>query len=398
LVETPRPSNLRSVLIEDPDELESWVEPWDGLAEEAGRPYCSPAWMLPWWYHEAPRDALLRAIVLMDDSSALVAIAPFVADRAYGALTRYRLLASGRGTPIEPLARRGREVEVARLILQQLGDVTPRPDLVTIEGATLGWTDLIGRAWGRRRRSSFRLWRSASAPCISLSGRTFEDWFAARSANFRKETRWSERRLEGHGFSTHVATGPEEVGRGLVALSTQHLDRWKKRGGSRVWRTSTLAMLREVEQRLRSTDRFRLVTIDNGLDIVGVQLSVAAGRHLSYWLGSFDERWANYHPATTAAVTSLRDAWQRGYDTVDLGQGLHPYKLRLADGSQELAWMMLIPGGLSGIRTHLRLAPRRGARAVVGRLPTQVRRRARAQLPRPPGSDGVSPDPREVSG
>jgi CelD/BcsL family acetyltransferase involved in cellulose biosynthesis len=113
-------------------------------------------------------------------------------------------------------------------------------------------------------------------------------------------------------------------------------------------------MLREVEQRLRSTERFRLVTVDNGLDIVGVQLSVAAGRHLSYWLGSFDEGWPKYHPATTAAVTSLRDAWQRGYDTVD---GLHPYKLRLADGSQELAWMMLILGGLSGIRTHLRLAP-----------------------------------------
>jgi CelD/BcsL family acetyltransferase involved in cellulose biosynthesis len=214
-----------------------------------------------------------------------------------------------------------------------------------------------------------------------LSGRTFEDWFAARSANFRKETRWSERKLEGYGFSTHIAKGPEEVGRGLAALSTEHLDRWKKRGGSRVWRIGTLAMLREVEQRLRSTDRFRLVTIDNGVDIVGVQLSVAAGRHLSYWLGSFDERWAKYHPATTAAVTSLRDAWQRGYDTVDLGQGLHPYKLRLADGSQELAWMMLIPGGLSGIRTHVRLAPRRGARAVVGRLPMQVRRRARTRFP-----------------
>ena len=105
-METPRPSNLRSVLIEDPDELESWVESWDGSAEEAGRPYCSPAWMLPWWYREATRDALLRAIVLMDDSSTLVAIAPFVADRAYGALTRYRLLAPRRGTPIEPLARR----------------------------------------------------------------------------------------------------------------------------------------------------------------------------------------------------------------------------------------------------------------------------------------------------
>ena len=80
--------------------------------------------------------------------------------------------------------------------MEQLGDVTPRRDLVTIEVATLGWTDLIGRAWERRRRSSFRLWRSASAPCISLSGRTFEDWFAARSANFRKETRRLERRLE----------------------------------------------------------------------------------------------------------------------------------------------------------------------------------------------------------
>jgi CelD/BcsL family acetyltransferase involved in cellulose biosynthesis len=366
---------LNAVLIEDADDLRSWVEPWDGLARAAGRPFCSPAWMLAWWRHEAPADARLRTIVVTDEDGELVAIAPFFAHRVRGSLTRYRFLASARGTPIEPLARRGHELDAARLIVEQLGAVSPRAGLVRMDGATTGWADAIAGAWGERGR--FRLERSAPAPNISLSGRTFEEWFAHKSRNFRQQFRSSERRLEGHGFSARIAKSPDEIERGLVALASEHLDRWNRRGGSRVWGPGTLSMLREVEQRLRSTDRFRLMTIDDGREIISAHLFVAAGGHLSYWLGSFDERWARYHPGVTALVAALRDAWQRGDQVVDFGQGLHPYKLRLADGQDELAWVSLIPGGLSGFRTRIRLAPGRGARALAARMPAQARRRAR---------------------
>jgi len=336
--------------------------------------------MLAWWRQEAPPDARLRTIVLTDGGGDLIAIAPFFSHRGQGGLTSYRLLASARGTPSEPLARRGRELEAARLIVEQLGGVSPRPDLVRMDGATPAWIDALAEAWAERRRSTIRVERSAPAPNLTLSGRTFDEWFGRKSRNFRQQFGRSERGLEAHGFTARIAKSPDEIERGLVALASEHLDRWNRRGGSRVWGPGTLSMLREVEQRLRSTDRFRLMTIDDGREIISAHLFVAAGGHLSYWLGSFDERWARYHPGVTALVAALRDAWQRGDEIVDFGQGLHPYKLRLADGQDDLAWVSLIPGGLSGIRTRLRLAPGRGARALAGRLPTRARRRVRVRL------------------
>ncbi len=251
-----------------------------------------------------------------------------------------------------------------------------------MEGATPGWAGRIWQAWPGPRRSSLHRDRLAFAPAIDLSGRVFEDWFSAKSRNFQQQMRGSERKLGREGFAAHVAATPDEIERGLAALSAEHVQRWDKRGGSRVWRSGTPAMLREVQERLRPTDRFRLVTIDDGTEVISAHLFVAAGGHLSYWLGSFDERWASYRPGMVALIAALRDAWQHGYDRVDFGQGNHPYKLRLADERQELEWVTLIPGGLSGLRTRMHLAPRRGARAVAGRLPETVRKRVRERLPR----------------
>ena len=373
---------MRAIVVDDAGGLESWESPWDDLAGTMSRPFCSPSWMLPWWHAEAPPGACLRAIVVVDQHG-LLAIAPFFTHPDHGALTRYRLLASARGTPIEPLARPGQDHDAASAIVGQLGDLTPRPDLVTIEGATRDWAERISRAWPGGLGSSFHRDRTASAPVLDLTGRSFEEWFSSKSGSFQKKMRRSERKLRSAGYSPRVADSPDQVGRGLAALSVHHLRRWDKRGGSRVWRPGTAAMLHEAEERLRSTGRFRLVTIDNGTDFISAHLFVAAGHHLSYWLGGFDEAWAEYSPGMVALVAALRDAWQQGYRRVDLGQGLHSYKLRLAEGRQELEWLTLIPPGFSGVRTRLQLAPRRGARALKRRLPDSVRDWARERLRRP---------------
>jgi CelD/BcsL family acetyltransferase involved in cellulose biosynthesis len=369
------------VVIDDPCDVEEWVEPWDSLAEAAGRPFCSPAWMLSWWHCEAP-PARLHAIFVVDGDE-LIGVAPMLADRIYSGLTRYRLLASHRGTPNEPMSRPGREADVAAAIAEHLNDIVPRPHLVRFDGATPEWPQRLWVAWPAGRRPTFLRDRRAFAPTIDLLDRTFNDWFSARSRKFQAQIRRSERRLSHHGFTARIATTPEEVARGLRALERFHLQRWAPRGGSRVWSPTTAAFLHRVEEQLRGSGRFRLIVVDDGVRAISAHLSIGAGRHLSCWLGSFDEQWAAYRPGLLALVAAFRDASDRGYARIDLGQGEHSYKLRLADDRQELVWTTFVRPGLAGIRTWMYLAPSRGVRALVARLPQNVRDRAPGRIRAP---------------
>lgn len=373
-------ASLTSAVVGDPDGLAPWIDPWEDLAARSGRPYCAPSWMLTWWRIEAPTRSVLRVVLVLDGDE-LVGIAPLFAQRAFGGITRYRFLASARGTPIEPLAAAGREADAADAIVAELGRQTPRADVLTIEGATAEWADRLRRAsagsW------SARLDRTAEEPYLDLGGRSFDEWFGSRSRNFQQQMRRGERRLADDGFVAHVATDLDGVDRGIAALRDLHGERWSRRGGSRVWRPRTSELLRATAERLVPAGRYRLVTIDDGTTVIGVGLFVGAGTHLSYWLGGFDGGWAANRPGMITAIAGLRDASERGYERVDFGQGLHPYKLRLTDERVPLVWATFVRSGLRGVLPRMVLAPRRGAKALVARVPAGVRDRARERMTRP---------------
>src|SRR5436309_11631377 len=101
---------LRAEVIDDLSLLGRWEAEWDALAVAAGRPFSAPAWMLPWWRHAAPRGAQLRVVLVLEEDR-LVGVGPFFADRAYGGLARYRVLAATRSYRAEPLSAPGRQDE-----------------------------------------------------------------------------------------------------------------------------------------------------------------------------------------------------------------------------------------------------------------------------------------------
>ena len=116
---------MRAELVEDIEALAAYSNPWDALAVECARPYCCPAWLLPWWRHAAPVGARLRTVVVLDGEQ-LVAIAPLYASRGVG-LDIHRLLGRGASLGVEPLAREGAEEESARLIASALAGSLRRP-------------------------------------------------------------------------------------------------------------------------------------------------------------------------------------------------------------------------------------------------------------------------------
>jgi CelD/BcsL family acetyltransferase involved in cellulose biosynthesis len=362
---------MDALVVHEENELLPWIEPWDDISIRTGAPFCSPAWMLAWWRHAAPRESCLRTILVINQGR-LVGVAPFCVQRSYGGLHRYRLLGAASATPIEPVAEEGRELEVTLVIAEQLASMDPRPQVVSIEGSTPGWPRYLSEAWPGGVRPRLHKDRVASAPVMKISAGGFEDWFSAKSRNFQQQMRRSERALGDAGFKTRVLTKPFELERGLTALAELHRRRWEPRGGSAAWRAETGAMLRDAAGALLPTDRFRLFSVDNGRDIISSQLFIAAGSQLSYWLGGFDERWARYRPGLVGILAAVRDAFDGGIEWIDFGRGMHPYKLRFADGRRDIEWATLVPRGLGTLQTRLRLAPRNGARAVAERLPQKL--------------------------
>ena len=344
---------------------------WDVLAVECARPYCSPAWLLPWWRHAAPTGARLRTVVVLDGEE-LVAIAPLYASRD-GGLDQHRLLGRGASLGVEPLARKGAERESARLIASALVGKSVVLDLEGIRAAS-PWPRHLADAWpgGARLRRELSL----VAPALTLAGSSFEDWLASKSKHFRSQIRRDRRRLDEAGAHFRLAQTQEELAGGLEAFAALHRARWDDRGGSDVLTEGVERMLPEVARELGPSGRLRLWTIEIDGKVIAADVWLAAGGEVSWWLTGFDDAWHAVTPTLQSLVAALEHAWASGDQHVDFGGGDQLLKSRLAEDEDRLDWLLVVPRGQP--LTSLRLLPRE----VKRRIPAGVRPRLKRLLGR----------------
>jgi CelD/BcsL family acetyltransferase involved in cellulose biosynthesis len=373
---------LRALVVEQPDALAPYAAAWDALAAAAGRPFCAPAWMLAWWREGRGGDARLRVVLVLDADGELIGVGPFFAQVAYG-LAEYRLLGAGFCHRIGPLARAGREREVAAAIATALARAEPAPASVVFEGIDAGdpWPELFAEGWPRRRRGlppRLRTDVAMDAPAIALGG-DYDAWMERRERKFRKEARRTARRLEEDGVHGRLAADEQAI----AALIRLHHARWQERGGSSVGDEAQ----RVVAAAAEALDEQRLaVALLEGPDgPVAAELVLRAGDSVVFWAGGFDPAWAKHAPGTQAMLVALAAAAAAGVREADLGGGAHEYKWRLSDGNRPLAWRTLFPRGRRYPLIRLRLAPKHlrfGARALVRKLPQEQQANLRRLLRR----------------
>jgi CelD/BcsL family acetyltransferase involved in cellulose biosynthesis len=366
-------------LLDELGAVEPHVRAWDDLAVAGGLPYCTPAWMLGWWKHARPDGARLRVAVALDGAE-LAGVAPCYAVHQHG-VEHVRLLASPISHRTQPLAAAGREREVAEAIAPALADADP--GIVALDGVpgASPWPDLLTAAWPGRRRPGRRVGETMGAPIVTLTGRDFDEWFAGRSSNFRSQMRRARRSLEEQGATVRLASTPAEIAQDIDAFIKLHHARWDPRGGSDAVDEGVERMLHEIAQPLVEKGTLRLAAVATADRTVAVQVIVAAGGEASYWLGGFDDEWARSKPALVALLTAVEDAFGRSEDRFDLGGGTQDYKLRFADGQDELEWMSVVPRGSRAALDWARLAPSR-ARGALARATDEPRAALRRRLRR----------------
>jgi CelD/BcsL family acetyltransferase involved in cellulose biosynthesis len=359
-------------VVEDLDSLTRHQLAWDALAQEQGKPFCAPGWMLSWWREARVGDARLR-VVLVFVGAELVAVGPFFAQVAFG-LVELRLLAAGFSHRIGVVASSEDQDAIARALAHGLASVRPRAASVVFEGIdrTDPWPDLIAAHWPSRKPPRQRTDATMDAPVIDLDA-SYEEWMERRERRFRKEARRTARRMEEEGVRGSVVSDHQAID----ALLRLHHARWEGRGGSNVDQAAR-AMLGCAADELRSEERLWVALLDAPTGAVAAELVLQAGDTAAFWTGGFDPTWARNAPGTQAMLLALRHLAELGVRVADLGGGTHDYKRRLADRNTTIVWRTVFPRGARYPLIRLRLAPKHARIALRGlarRLPAPIRER-----------------------
>jgi CelD/BcsL family acetyltransferase involved in cellulose biosynthesis len=350
---------LNANLIVELDALEPLCEEWDALAESSALPLMAPGWALAWWRHLAPKHSLLRAVEIRDGTE-LVGLAPFyVAPSGHGRRV-YRLLGSGLGAPLAPLALPGREQDVAKATSKALSQADPRPDLIEFEGNPLGarWHTAMRDYWPGRARPVSAAYRTQPCPTVWLNGASLEAWLAGRSRRFRSSMRRLRRRFDEEGGTWRIST-KATLRSDIETFQRLHAARWDGRGESTLvaHAAGVGAMLNDAGCTLIGGERFRLWVMEIDGEAIGADIYLACGGIVLSFNGGWDERWKRLSPPLLATIHTIEDCSNRGEQQLDLGPGGGSHKTRFANGERSVAWSVLMMPGRRLARTVTLTAP-----------------------------------------
>jgi CelD/BcsL family acetyltransferase involved in cellulose biosynthesis len=219
-----------------------------------------------------------------------------------------------------------------------------------------------------------------SSPVLSLRAGSFDEWLTTKSSNFRSEMRRRRRRFAQAGGTVRLSTSGT-VRQDVETFIRLHRGRWEGRGVSSIVRheSQVQALLTEVGETHADDGIFRLVALEIDGKPIAAQVHVAVGGEVLFWNGGWDEEYAEFNPSVLCLLAAIEDAFARGDRRCDLGPGAQPYKLRIADGNDPIAWTLLMLPGARLPLTLARTAPMLAKRRFLGLAkrsltPTQVDR------------------------
>jgi CelD/BcsL family acetyltransferase involved in cellulose biosynthesis len=350
---------LSSELIVDARALDGLRSEWDELAVVCALPLMAPATIMSWWRHLAPPSAEPRSVAVRDGEQ-LIGLAPFYVTPKARQRVDYRLPGIELAARLSPLSTPGREWEVAGAVTQALATARPRPDLIALEGHPVAsqWPAALRDSWPGALRPVLRQYVTQGAPTVFLGQPSFEDWLSGKSANFRSQMRRMRRRFVADGGVARVST-PDTITADIDTFMRLHAARWEKRGRSGIVAMGEKysATIDEISRSHLEDGRFRLWILEVQGTPISAQLFIGAGGEVAYINGGWDERFAHLKPAMLGILYAIEDSFAHAHARMDLGAGALPYKQRFADGSDPVAWNVLVVPGSRLPLTVIRTAP-----------------------------------------
>lgn len=353
-------TEARELSLEPLSDFASCRSEWSELAERSGNLFATWEWASTWWRHFG-RDRPLHLLSCRRPDGSLAAILPLYEATARP-LRVARFVGHGPADQLGPIAPEDRRSGVATAMRRALETSSPRWDLLLAERlpAHEGWSPAI-RAQVIRRESS---------PVVRIDGTGWEDYLAARSANFRQQVRRRERKLvREHGLRYRLSDDSERLPADLDTFLALHAARWGSESGA--FPTTRRAFHRDFAALSLERGWLRLWLAEIGGRAVAAWYGFCFGDAYWYYQAGRDPAWEHSSVGFVLLAHTIREAFNDRVRVYRLLLGDEPYKERFATDDPGLATVALA-GTLRGeatLRTGA-LLPRLPGRAsrVAGRL------------------------------
>jgi CelD/BcsL family acetyltransferase involved in cellulose biosynthesis len=209
---------VTELTLEPLDGLSAAREEWTALAERAGNLFATWEWADAWW-RTYGGERRLAVTGCRGADGRLVAILPlYVAER--GPVKMLRFIGHGPADQLGPVCapedRQATAGALQRLLAERRGawNVMLAERLAPAEG----WTGMLGATVVHREES----------PTLQIGGRSFEEYLASRSKNFRDQVRGRARKLARKHEVEYRLSDAETLDGDLATLFRLHDARWSE--------------------------------------------------------------------------------------------------------------------------------------------------------------------------
>jgi CelD/BcsL family acetyltransferase involved in cellulose biosynthesis len=335
------------------DTIDAVREPWERLAERSGNVFSTWEWADAWCRALGPRGGLAVA-ECRDASGEVTAILPLCRAR-YG----LRFVGHGPADELGPVCAR-EDLPAAAFALRELLARRPLGARVLLAERLRGdgpWDEALGG----------RVLQRESSPVLPLGGRSWDEFLASRSRNFREQVRRRERKLaREHEISYRLTEDPDRLEADFATLGRLHGARWG--GSSEAFGGRLVEFHLDFARRALERGWLRLWTLEVDGSPAAAWYGLRFAGADSYYNGGRDPAWDSYAVGFVLLSHTLRDAFESGMTEYRFLRGDEPYKDRFAELDRGVETRLVGAGALGRAAAS--------ATAVAApRLPWRFRRR-----------------------
>jgi CelD/BcsL family acetyltransferase involved in cellulose biosynthesis len=340
------------------ERLDERAEDWARLAEAAGNVFSTPEWADVWWRHfGAGRE--LRLLAARDAGGEPVAMLPLYLNRTRP-LRVLRFVGHGPADQLGPVCAEADRVRVGRALREVVADRRWRADMLV--GDRLGG----GEGWGDVTGATVLL--CEPSPTLAVGGRSWDEFLASRSRNFRDQVRRRERKLaKAHKLEFRLSDAGHLEG-DLDTLMRLHSARWE--GASQAFEPGLEAFHRDFAAAALERGWLRLWIAEVDDRAVAAWYGLRYGGAECFYQSGRDPEWDSHSVGFVLLAHSIRCAFEDGMREYRFLRGGDAYKGRFADGDDGVQTLLLGRGS--------RGRPAAAAAGALGRLPRGDRLLARA--------------------
>jgi CelD/BcsL family acetyltransferase involved in cellulose biosynthesis len=321
---------------------------WETMAERSENVFGTWEWASTWWRHFG-RSAELLPVRCGAPEGRELALLPLYLRRV-GGVRVVRLVGHGPADELGLLCAPEDQAEAGAALHGALEDARADLFLGTSVRADAEWPRLLGAT----------VLDAEATPALRLEGRTWEDYLAARSSNFRQQVRRRERNLHPQGLSYRLCDDRARLDRDLDLLFALHRRRW---GGGESEFTRHEAFHREFAALAFERGWLRLWFLELNGAAAAAWYGLRFGAVDWYYQAGRDPARDRDAVGFVLLAHSLREAMEDGRREYRFGRGGEEYKSRFT-GDESTVETVVLGRGLKG-RVAVAAARQRQARRLL---------------------------------